>query len=180
MIFSQTCRGGIKMIEKSNKDLLSVVVMMCGVAGSGKTTYAQQLEKEGYIRLSIDEKLWSTYGRYGIDYPVEKYDEYSEIVEQKLSQQLTILIQQKKNVVIDFSFWQRAKRGRYKTLIEKAGGQWKLIYMKATPELLQTRLKKRSERFDANAAFPITDDILTAYLHGFEEPLNEGEIVIEQ
>lgn len=57
------------MIENSNKDMLPVVVMMCGVAGSGKTTYAQQLEKEGYIRLSIDEELWSAYGRCGIDYP---------------------------------------------------------------------------------------------------------------
>lgn len=29
-----------------------LVVMMCGVAGSGKTTIAQQLECEGFIRLS--------------------------------------------------------------------------------------------------------------------------------
>ncbi|NMA75480.1 MAG: ATP-binding protein [Bacteroidales bacterium] len=44
--------------------------MMCGVAGSGKTTFAQKLEKIGFSRLSIDEEIWSTNGRYGIDYPV--------------------------------------------------------------------------------------------------------------
>ena len=31
------------------------VIMMCGICGSGKTTYAKQKEKEGYVRLSIDE-----------------------------------------------------------------------------------------------------------------------------
>jgi len=168
------------MIEKSNKYLLPVIVMMCGIAGAGKTTYAQKLEKDGYIRLSVDEELWSTYGRYSIDYPAEKYEEYSKFVREKLSKKLTSLIQQKKNVVIDSSFWQRARRDKYKQLIEKTGGQWKLIYLKANPELLRARLRKRSERFDANAAFTITDDILEMYLDGFEEPLDEGEIVIEQ
>ena len=28
------------------------VIMMCGICGSGKTTYAKQKEKEGYVRLS--------------------------------------------------------------------------------------------------------------------------------
>lgn len=30
---------------------LSKVIMMCGVCGSGKTTYAKKKEQEGYIRL---------------------------------------------------------------------------------------------------------------------------------
>ncbi len=30
---------------------------MCGVAGSGKTTYAQGLEAQGYTRLSVDEEI---------------------------------------------------------------------------------------------------------------------------
>ena len=35
---------------------MSKVIMMCGVCGSGKTTYAKKKEQEGYIRLSIDEE----------------------------------------------------------------------------------------------------------------------------
>lgn len=31
---------------------MSKVIMMCGVCGSGKTTYAKKKEQEGYIRLS--------------------------------------------------------------------------------------------------------------------------------
>lgn len=42
---------------------MSKVIMMCGVCGSGKTTYSKQKEKEGYIRLSIDEEMWKIYGK---------------------------------------------------------------------------------------------------------------------
>lgn len=31
---------------------MSKVIMMCGVCGSGKTTYAKKKEQEGYIRLN--------------------------------------------------------------------------------------------------------------------------------
>ena len=47
---------------------MSKVIMMCGVCGSGKTTYAKKKEQEGYIRLSIDEEMWKLYGRKGIDW----------------------------------------------------------------------------------------------------------------
>ena len=35
-------------------------------------------EKEGYIRLSIDEEMWNIYGQRGIDYSENQYDELSE------------------------------------------------------------------------------------------------------
>ena len=45
---------------------------------------------------------------------------------------------------------------------------------------LRRRLGNRSKRSDANAVFPITDEILTTFLKGFEAPKGEGEIVIEK
>jgi predicted kinase len=81
-------------------------------------------------------------------------------------------------VVVDFSFWQRARREQYKRLTEDAGGQWRLVYLKIGPAVLLQRLDKRSQRFDANAAFPITGEILTTYLSGFEEPNGEGEEIL--
>ncbi len=156
-----------------------LVVMMCGVAGSGKTTFAQRLEQKGYVRLSIDEEIWTTNGRYGIDFPVENYEQYKADAEMKLRNHLVSLIHDKHQVVIDFSFWQRKRRNEYKKLIEDAGGMWKLVYLKVHPDDLRKRLRIRSQRFDANAAFPITEDILATFLNGFEAPLDEGEIVIE-
>lgn len=163
-------------LEKN--DLTPLVVMMCGVAGSGKTTFSKQLEKEGFVRLSIDEEIWATHGRYGLDYPSGRIEEYKIKAENKLRNLLIKLISEKKQVVIDFSFWERKKRDQYKQLIENSGGKWKLIYIKVHPDDLRERIKIRNKRVDANA-FPVTEEMLDSYLNGFEIPKDEGEIVIE-
>ncbi|WP_339317017.1 ATP-binding protein [Paenibacillus sp. FSL R10-2734] len=168
-----------KILQHKRKSAAPVVVMMCGVAGSGKTTFAQKLEKEGFARLSIDEDIWATYGRFGMDYPEQNYELYKEQSEIKLRGELRNLILAKQDVVIDFSFWQRQRRNDYKQLIEAHGGVWELIYLKVQPDELRQRLLIRSERFDANAAFTITEDTLTRFLSGFETPEGEGETVIE-
>lgn len=175
------------MFEKSSMDDLidrerdtdsSLVVIMCGIAGSGKTTFSQKLEKNGFVRLSIDEEVWTANGRYGIDYPVEKYREYLDKAHIRLRSKLVNLIEDNKQVVVDSSFWQRSERDEFKQFIENSGGIWRLIYLKVHPDELRKRLKIRNQRFDANAAFTITEEILTTFLNGFEEPRNEGEIVI--
>ncbi|MGP1910579.1 AAA family ATPase [Metabacillus sp. JX24] len=175
------------MFEKSALDYLyrekdnvtPLVVIMCGLAGSGKTTLSQKLEKSGFVRLSIDEEVWSANGRYGIDYPIEKYREYLNQAHLRLRNKLVRLIHNKEQVVVDSSFWRKAERVEYKQLIEAAGGKWCIIYLKVSHADLLNRLKVRSNRFDANAAFPITEDILTGFLNRFEVPNGEGEIVIE-
>lgn len=171
--------GEIKHLIESNRDPdKSLVVLMCGIAGSGKTTFSQKLAKCGYIRLSIDEEVWSVNGRYGMDYPIEKYRDYLNEAHIRLKNKIVQYVQDKKQVVIDSSFWSRSERNEYKQLIENAGGQWALIYLKVHPDELRRRLKARSVRFDANAAFTITEELLTTFLNGFEEPSDEGEIVI--
>lgn len=149
------------------------------MAGSGKTTFAQRLEKLGFVRLSIDEEIWATNGRYGIDYPIEIYEQLKVEAELKLRNELVNLLNEKRNVVVDFSFWQRTRRNEYKKLIEDGGGEWRLIYLKVPPNNLRKRLRIRSQRFDANAAFTITEEILSSFLEGFEVPSDEGEIIVE-
>ena len=123
------CRFG-----KRKRGFMSKVIMMCGVCGSGKTTYAKKKEQEGYIRLSIDEEMWKLYGRKGIDYPEEEYEKLSEQVEAALQKKLLSMIQQGKDVVIDFSFWSKENRNFYKELIRKAGAETELVYMMAKTE----------------------------------------------
>ncbi len=165
-------------IYRDRDDFTPLVVMMCGIAGSGKTTFSQRLELEGFVRLSVDEEIWATHGRWGIDFPMEKFDEYRKKAESKLRLLLIKLIHDKNQVVIDFSFWDRVRRNQYKKLIETSGGKWKLIYLKVDPNELRERLKLRNKRFDANS-FPISEERLHSYLSGFETPKGEGEIVIE-
>ena len=100
--------------------------------------------------------------------------------EAALQKKLLSLIQQGKDVVIDFSFWSKENRNFYKELIRKAGAETELVYMKASKELLQKRLYKRNQVLNANSPFVITDEILEHHYHAFQEPLGEGEKVILQ
>ncbi|RIW28952.1 ATP-binding protein [Bacillus salacetis] len=152
-------------------------VMMCGIAGSGKTTFSKILEQEGFVRLSIDEEIWAVNGRWGVDFPMEKFEEYRKAAERRLQVRLLKLLRDKQDTVIDFSFWDRKRRNAYKQMIEDSGGSWKLIYLKVHHDELRKRLKLRNKRFDANS-FPISEELLTSYLEDFEIPNGEGEIVI--
>jgi predicted kinase len=90
---------------------------MCGIGGAGKTVYAQRLEADGYVRLSIDEEVWRRFGRYGIDYELDRYAEHSATAEEALERQLLCLVADGRDVVADFSFRQRAARERYRRLV---------------------------------------------------------------
>lgn len=156
------------------------IIMMCGPCGARKTTYAKQKEKDGYIRLSIDEEIWKRWGQYGLDYRADQYEILSARAERHLRRRLSELIAQKQNVILDFSFWNRDRRAAYRKEIEEAGGQVTLIYMKADQALLRKRLQKRNQTITANSAFAITNERLSQYLRSFQEPQGEGEIVIDQ
>lgn len=156
----------------------SHVVLTCGIAGAGKTTYASRLEARGYVRLSIDEEVWRRFGRHGVDYPPGRYADHAAAAEAVLEQRLLSLIDAGRNVVVDYSFWRRATRERYKRLIQDAGARWELVYLKADPDELRRRLARRNAQTSANAPFPITHAILEKYLADFEEPHDEGERIV--
>ena len=155
------------------------VVLMCGVAGAGKTAIALSLEASGYVRLSVDEEVWAANGRFGIDYPASDYAALSLAARLRLRQQLIELVDARAHVVVDFSFWNQAARNEYKEIITEHGGRWRLIYLRVPETELRRRLVERSQRFDANAAFTVDDELLASYLAGFEEPHDEGEQIID-
>ena len=65
--------------------------------------------------------MWKIYGKKDIDYPDSRYEELSEKVEVMLRERLIRLMKDRKNVVIDFSFWSRENRDFYRAIIKKAG-----------------------------------------------------------
>ncbi|CUU61270.1 Predicted kinase [Parafrankia irregularis] len=157
----------------------SEVFLLCGLTGSGKTTYAKKLEIDGVKRLSVDERVYARHGRYGVDYPEDRYFELEQPVVFEVEAELIQLIEQGVPVVIDHGLWVRGERARYKELVEEHGGRWRLLYFKADTEVLRRRLRERNHRTDGNA-LTVTDEALDDFLARFEEPVDEGEEVIVQ
>ncbi len=154
-----------------------LVYLLCGLTGSGKTRYAKRLEADGCVRLSIDELVHTRHGRYDVDYPACDYSRYYDEATLELDRRLVELVEANKSVVLDHGLWQRSTRDRYKALVESHGGRWELLYFKAEPSVLRSRLARRNHHNDANA-LTVSDDMLEGFIARFEEPCGEGERII--
>ncbi|GAA1500943.1 hypothetical protein GCM10009760_63250 [Kitasatospora kazusensis] len=160
---------------------VSTVVLMCGLPGAGKTTYAMELVRRGFVRLSIDEVVWQRLGQRdaGLVLEVEAFDQLKEEVRRVQRQELIGLMLAGRDVVVDYSFWSRAAREDYKALVESHGCRWNLVHLKADRTTLERRLAARNGEAGANSV-TVDEKLFARYLANFEEPNGEGEQVLVQ
>lgn len=94
-----------------------------------------------FERFSIDEEVWETKGRVGVDFSHEEYAE--KIVEAKsaLEERLVQLLEKNNkeekggtSVVLDYSFWSAKHREEYRELAEKHGHKSRVIYFQVNRE----------------------------------------------
>jgi predicted kinase len=156
-----------------------LVVLTCGLPGSGKSSYAHMLEKQGFTRLSIDEVIWRRIERDAAELPSELYEQLKTETEAELRDELIELMEARRPVVVDYSFWSRQRRERYKAMIEQHGCRWELVHLKASVETLLERLRLRNSTTGANSV-TVSEELLRRYAATFEEPRGEGEYVIVQ
>ncbi|WP_435224350.1 AAA family ATPase [Streptomyces sp. Tue6028] len=106
-----------------------VVYLLVGLTGSGKTTYAKRrLESAGVVRLSVDERVHTRHGRYGVDYPERRYFELEAPVVAEIREELVALFAARQDTVLDYGLWLRSDREEWKKLVTQAGGRPKTLY----------------------------------------------------
>jgi predicted kinase len=149
---------------------VSRVVFMCGPAGSGKSTYARRLEREGVVRLSFDVEAWER-GTAVVS------DEIRTEIEADLCARLLALVAAGRDVVLDFSFWSRRMRAEYRRLLEPTGVVPEIVYLATDRETVLSRIRARrgSDPDDVVLA-----DVLAArYFDHFEVPsAEEGPLTV--
>ncbi|KAI1271281.1 ATP/GTP-binding protein [Xylaria sp. FL0933] len=172
------------LILRTGADPRPVVVMTCGIAGSGKSTLSKALvaAHPNFERLTLDGILAEKHGIFGVDYAPEKYPAYlDEAAEECLTRLRRLLTEGSKDVVFDRAFWNKPDRDEAKKLIESLGARWVLVYLKAPDKatLWQRICKRREVELNADSAYLITQDVLDMYCSGFEEPVDEGAITVD-
>jgi|JI10StandDraft_1071094.scaffolds.fasta_scaffold17325_3 predicted kinase len=82
--------------------------LICGYIGSGKTTFARQLEADtGARRFTHDEWMVK---RYGVNPPADRFEQYYDEVSADIWQAALERLAQGQDVILDFGFWKRSSR----------------------------------------------------------------------
>lgn len=150
----------------------SRVVFMCGTAGSGKSTYAKSLERQGFNRLSFDVESFKRGVRV---HPLSK-DIYDEI-KIFLDHELRSLIAQNKDVVLDYSFWSRQMRDEYKNMLVPFGIKPEIVLICTPKEIVLQRIRDRRGKHPNDII--LDERTAVQYFEHFQPPTSrEGDITV--
>lgn len=127
------------------------VVFMCDPAGAGKTKLARRLEAAGMTRLSHDQEAWNR-GLRVMPLPEETRDEIARHLRRRLIQ----LLEQGRDVVLDFSFWSRAMRDGWRRLVAEEGIAAETIYMPTDRETFWTAYEREHITTGTTSSWTLT------------------------
>ncbi|MDQ0278917.1 putative kinase [Arthrobacter silviterrae] len=151
---------------------IPVAVLLAGVTGSGKTTLSETLATYGMIRASVDEEVFRTHGRYGIDYPEDGYYERESAAVGTVRNRLIGELATGRDVVLDHGLWTRAERRHWQSTVRDAGGIPVLVYLPVSYGTALARLTERNQREDANA-LTVSPEALRDFFDRFDIPGDE-------
>lgn len=139
------------------------LILVCGLPGSGKTTFATQLAQGvGAVRLCPDE--WKH--ALGIDY----YDaEARARLEDRLWQLAQELLTMGRSVIMENGFWARQERDDLRLAGRALGAIVELHYLEATVEELWRRLERRNQQVQPGVV-PVTRNDLEKWAAQFDPP----------
>ncbi|TDN92241.1 ATP-binding protein [Microbacterium sp. BK668] len=146
---------------------MTTVVLLCGVAGAGKTTYARALEADGYVRVSYDEEMWML-GYDSIHVTPEALGE----ADRRVRNRLRAAIASGTPVVLDASLSTRAVRDELRAFVRDAGGEPVLVVVDAPLEALVDRVGRRRGSTGPNALH-LDESALRRYHAAFEFPADD-------
>lgn len=150
----------------------SKVILMCGPAGAGKSTFAQGLERAGMTILSYDEE---SFGRGITVHPLT--EEVRKDIKTFLDEKLISLLEQNRDVVLDYSFWSREMRKEYTSLLKGFGIEPVIYYLKTPKAVVLERIRNRRGTHPGDIM--LTEETASRYYDCFEPPTaDEGEIIV--
>ena len=151
-----------------NFDIQNQVVIMCGISGSGKTLYASQLEKHGYVRLSTDAIIWETVGKEIINLSKEEQKRLFSKSRVEAKKRFIELLKANKKVVFDSTHCKRSSRDEIRNICSEFKEVPLFVYCDAEKDELEHRLSQRKGMGPDDLI--VTHEEFSEYWNGFERP----------
>jgi predicted kinase len=146
---------------------MATLFLICGLPGSGKTTLAKQLEQtRRAIRLCPDEWIAQTLADPD---DIDERDRLRSSIETLQWDVAKRVLALGANVVLEFGFWSREERIRFRTEAEALGARVELHYLDVDVNKLWERLSKRNADLPLGA-FAVNRDDLDFWAKSFEPP----------
>ncbi|GAB2621014.1 AAA family ATPase [Pseudactinotalea suaedae] len=148
------------------------LVLMCGPAGAGKSTHARRLEEEGCVRVSVDDLAWA---EGHVEHPLPA--EVAARVGEALRERVVALLDERRDVVVDSSFWSRASREEFRRLGAERGVVAEVLYVSTPRAVALARVAARTGAHAHDVL--LSPEVAAAYYDGFEVPTpQEGPLTV--
>jgi predicted kinase len=145
---------------------MAKLIVTLGISGSGKSRYASEMEKAGYIRINMDtlRKIWT-----GDISDQSK----NHLVADTCFAMIEYLLNQDKDVVWDATSTNAGTRNELLKIARKQGAETKLVVMMDSKnlQLCQDRVNKDLENGVDRAKTTIDDSIMMRQYSGFMDAL---------
>lgn len=142
------------------------IFLLCGLPGSGKTTWAEAPAQGGAMVFNPDPWMLRLYGPH---MPREVFDARLAACMDLIYEQTNRLAALGLDVVIDGGFWRREQRRVAVERLAGSGVPLTLCWFDVPPEELRRRLGLRNAELPPDT-FEITDAMLELFASWFEPP----------
>jgi predicted kinase len=154
---------------RSSSGQRPLLVLFCGLPGSGKTTIARQREREtGAIRFSTDE--WMA------DLGMDLFDPIRDSLQARLDRLWKELLQRGQSVILEDGTWKRAERDRLRQVASELNAVTEIHCFDLPFDELWRRLEIRNTDGPYGTA-PITRELLEECQLRLEKP-DEAELAL--
>lgn len=144
------------------------VYLLCGLPGSGKSTWSEKFVQENpnTVWYKLDKEFFK---KHKSSFYGDKFQEYEEEVKREILEKVKMDIQTGKDVILDYGFWKKADRDEYRRIILSLGAVPKLLYFKQYNKVLLQRLQERNSK-NLEHEHVINEELFNIFLTRFEEP----------
>jgi predicted kinase len=146
---------------------MPTLTLICGLPGAGKTTLARQLERERpALRLCPDEWIAQILADPADIAELDRLRDPIEAIQWGVAARALAL---GVNVVLEWGFWSREERARYRAWGEALGARVELRYLEVGRDELWARLERRNADLPPGT-FAITAEQLDLWISWFQPP----------